>query len=75
MSLALAFIVGGLFIIFAAFCFAAIHMYRTVTGKELSLGDVFKKCFGAIIVMVFGGLLLALGVILAVINALPHIVK
>jgi hypothetical protein len=75
MSGALVLIVVGLVIGFAAFCFAAINMFRGVTGKDPFSGfdGMLKGHIGAIIAMAFGGLLFVIGLILAGVDVLSRL--
>jgi len=69
-SLAVTLIIIGLVIGFLAFCFAALNMFRGVTSPSFSFGGMIAGHLGAMVVMAFGGLLFAVGVILGIINAL-----
>jgi len=67
-------IIIGLIIIFVAICFAAINLFCNIGKLSSAFESLFKRHLIAIIVMLFGGLLLAIGLVLCAADILSRVI-
>jgi F0F1-type ATP synthase membrane subunit c/vacuolar-type H+-ATPase subunit K len=65
-------IIAGLVIGFGGFCFAAVNMGRNVGSPHFDFDNTVRRHMGASIIMGFGTLIFAIGIVIAIANYLSR---